>query len=276
MKTWLTENYRNNSKYSFNVYDISEQQDLTDRIKHIIANEILKAFRNPEGLKCQYKSKPREDLRNYINNELFSPPSGGFDTATRIGDWGEIFIGLYLIKIKGNNIPFYKIRCKHRKDKSVQMLDLLTFDEVNHTINFNEVKTKSARLQNKTNSRNQVIPDSKFHIAIDAYKELSAEYSADAPQIYTFIARMLYDFEQFDLANEFDQFCKNNQCNKKGNIFLLFDSNHWKEEVLEYLDNHQIDIQNLSVFVVLVKNLRVLIEETYNLTVESAENIVYG
>lgn len=110
MKNWLRENYRADCKFCFEVYDISEQKDLTDQVKTLIANEIIRAFRNPDGLKKQFEDKPREALKNYLNDELFSPAFAGFDTAVRIGDWGEVFSGLYLVNLKDNNIPFYKIR----------------------------------------------------------------------------------------------------------------------------------------------------------------------
>lgn len=262
MKNWLKEEMRLPKSFNFEVIDVSEQTSLTEDIKKVMANEIIKAFRNPEGLKCYFKNKSKTELINYIKNDLFSPLSSGFSLAVRIGDWGEVFTGLYLLKVKEHDIPFYKIRLKHRKDKSVQCLDCLTFDSFNNIINFNEVKTNTAKPNKET--------------AKKAYDELKTEYFADTPLLYHLIMKHLYDNKQYKEADKIDQFYLNNKNNKKANIFLVCDKVCWQENLLDYLNTHSIELENLSVFVILIQDLRTLIDDTYNMTIKIAEEIVYG
>lgn len=265
MQNWLKEELRNNGNYCFEVFDISENYDVTDTIKSLIACELIRAFRNEKAIIHKFKDRPESELEEYFINKVFSPPERGFPLATRIGDWGEVFAGLYLQLVKSHNIPLYKLRFKDRKDKSVRLLDLLTINVDESEVCFNEVKTKTSR-----------VSSSDYNLAHKAYEELINSYNTSEPEIYDFIIRMLENFERFEEADRLQNLFNRNQESKKPCILLIFNKNHWKDDLLTYLDNQQIDITSLCVSIFLVSNLRQLIDETYNMTVIEAKKLVYG
>lgn len=271
MQDWLEENERICSDLKFKVIDISEKSEISDSLERQIAFELLQSFYPLEGLKRQIKTMPDENIENFVHS-LFSPPNRGFDASVRIGDWGEVFSGLYLQQIKEHMIPLYKIRYKHRSNKSVQMLDLLTFKKNDNSIHFNEIKTRSSQLSNMKKN-GETIPNSKYDVAKNAYEELIAEYNADTPLIYSFISRMFNNNQNYDLADQFDEYIKTNNNNKKGNIFLIFEKKYWNNEVIDKLNTIEVEIKDLKVIVILINDLKSLIETTYQLTINIAKEL---
>jgi hypothetical protein len=271
MQNWLEENERNCSDLKFKVIDISEKNEISDSLERQIAFELLQAFYPLDGLKRRIKNKSQDDIEKFVKN-LFSPNRRGYDSSVRTGDWGEVFSGLYLQQIKEHVIPLYKIRYKHRNNKSIQMLDLLTFKENDNSIHFNEIKTRSSAL--KDMQKNGItIANSKYDVAKNAYEELISEYNADTPLIYSFISRMFDNNQNYDLADQFDEYIKTNNNNKKGNIFLLFEKKYWDNEIINKLNNVEIEIKDLKVIVVLINDLKSLIETTYQLTIDIAREL---
>lgn len=271
MQDWLEEKERICSGLNFKVIDISEKDEISDSLERQIAFELLQAFYPLEGLKRRIKNMPLENIENFVK-KIFSPHRQGYDSSVRAGDWGEVFSGLYLQQIKKHVIPLYKIRYKHRNNKSVQMLDLLTFKENDNSIHFNEIKTRSSAL--KDMKKNGVtIANSKYDVAKNAYEELIAEYNADTPLIYSFISRMFDNNQNYDLADQFDEYIKANNNNKKGNIFLLFEKKYWDNEIIDKLNTVEIEIKDLKVIVILINDLKSLIETTYQLTIDIAKEL---
>lgn len=273
MQDWLEEKERICSGLNFKVIDISEKNEISDFLERQIAFELLQAFYPLEGLKRRIKNMPQENIEIFVK-EIFSPNRRGYDSSVRIGDWGEVFSGLYLQQIKEHVIPLYKIRYKHRNNKSVQMLDLLTFKKSDNSIHFNEIKTRSTRLSN-IQKNGKTVPNSKYDVAKNAYEELIAEYNADTPLIYSFISRMFDNNQNYDLADQFDEYIKANNNNKKGNIFLLFEKKYWDNEIIDKLNTVEIEIKDLKVIVILINDLKSLIETTYQLTIDIAKELKY-
>ena len=271
MQDWLEENERICSDLKFKVIDISEKSEITESLEKQIAFELLQSFYPIEGLKRKIKDKSQEDIEKFVNS-LFSPKRQGFDSSVRIGDWGEVLSGLYLQQIKEHEIPLYKIRYKHRNNKSVQMLDLLTFKKDDNSIHFNEIKTRSSALKDMQKN-GKTVPNSKYDVAKNAYEELISEYNADIPLIYSFISRMFDNNQNYDLADQFDEYIKANNNNKKGNIFLLFEKKYWDNEIIDKLNTVEIEIKDLKVIVILINNLKSLIETTYQLTIDIAKEL---
>ncbi|MCK9544549.1 MAG: hypothetical protein M0R03_21220, partial [Novosphingobium sp.] len=95
--------------------------------------------------------------------------------------------------------------------------------------------------------------------------------------IIDFISRVCYSNGNYDMADKFDEvFLNIEDYNKEFQIFLLFDKKIWKEDILETLDEIPPELENLFVTVILIDDLKDLIEETYKLTVEVGEELVYG
>ena len=62
---------------------------------------------------------------------------------------------------------------------------------------------------------------------------------------------------------------------KDFHIFLIFEKDKWKEDILKNLDNIQVELPNLTLNVVLINSLKDLIKETYSLVPEVTEEVVY-
>ena len=62
---------------------------------------------------------------------------------------------------------------------------------------------------------------------------------------------------------------------KQGNIFLLFEKKYWDNEIIDKLNTVEIEIKDLKVIVILINDLKSLIETTYQLTIDIAKELKY-
>jgi len=262
---WLKEEKRVNTHYSkFSVIDLTENdmQEEVKKLKKFLANRILIHLDYPERLRRIYKDEPKDKLRKHILDLIL--PKKGVHFNPEQSFLSEIITADILEKIRKAILPIHKLRYKELRDRAMRgKADVLAcrISADKPVIIFAEVKSKITY---------------KKEIAEEAYRELVLN-NVEVPEIVNYISRRLEDRDEYNLVCLFDKAIRDPKSYSKDfHIFLIFEKDKWKEDILKNLDNFQVELPNLTLNVVLINSLKDLINETYSLVPEVAEEIVYN
>lgn len=266
VKRWICEVPREDNNLCFTVLDISEHREITEEVKKLLASNLILSFRDIEHLKQRYKNQPEEKLREYIEGKIFSSEKDGFSRATRIGDWGEVFCGLVLDQFRGYTLPIKKLCWKINNEKSLFGTDVFAVKQADN-----------GDVESLIYSESKVRTTYSKHIGKEAYESLYKDNGDSLPDIIDFISRVYFHKGDYEMAHKFDDvFLNIEKYDKEFQIFLLFDKGIWKDEILEILNELPPELENLFVTVILIDDLRDLIDETYRLAIGVGEELVYG
>lgn len=267
IRDWLIHSKRNNHAYKYNIIDVSE----TDIRKETafpkwLAGELLLAYKNPEHLKRRYSKREREELRNYLINEVFPPLTEVIDKNVRRGDWGEIVTSLILRDIGQLETALIKLRYKLNRKKSSFGIDVfgVKLDETGKVCSLCVCETKT-----------KITYDKK--IGIKAYDSLFLDDASAIITIADFMSTLYFNEGNLDLSDQFDEIVL-----QKANfptdhhIFLVHEKNKWKEDILVELNDLQDLNQNFNVNVLLIDDLDNLANHSFSLVGDVGEDIVYG
>ena len=301
LKSWLCPELRNPCNYKFVTIDVREAKIVDEALLYFLGNELLISHGNPELIKSNCEellhdalSQGLSDIAGFISSELITPDwekiqkhiidnyleseilpddkeSDENDKQknqvkiTRIGNFGESLAARLLIDFDGFWLPIYKLRYREKKNWSPRLTDLCLFKkESDYTIVcYGEVKTKTTNCDKK--------------LGIKGYESLSKEILVTNPEILVFIKKILFETQQFEEA----AFIKDIQYGKvrtikQHNIFLIHEKSTWNEEILENLNLVDIDpkIENLTVRILLIDNLKDLIDNAYLTTGKAAKELL--
>lgn len=113
-------------------------------------------------------------------------------------------------------------------------------------------------------------------IAKKAYEGLASN-NVEVPEIVDYISKRLEDRGKYRLVAIFDKAIRDPRSYSKDfHIFLIFERDKWREEILDFLDGIEIKSPNLTLNVVKINSLKDLIKETYLLVPKVAEEVVYS
>jgi len=262
---WLKEVKRVNTNYSkFAVIDLTENniQEELKELKKFLANQILIHLGSIKRLRDMYKNKPKDKLGKYVSDCILPKKCAHFNPEQSF--LGEILTAEILEKIRKAILPIYKLRYKELRNKAMRgKADVIACNLLGDKprIIFAEVKSKITY---------------KKKIAEEAYKGL-IKNNVKVPEIVDYISRRLENDDKYDLASLFCKAIINpNFYSKDFHIFLIFEKDKWKEDILKKLNDIEIKLPNLTLNVVLISSLKDLIKETYSLVPEVAEEIVYN
>jgi len=264
---WLKEEKRIRTTYSkFAVIDLTENDDLCEEelkeLKTFLANQILIHLENPVRLKTIFEKAPLDKLKKYVSDNILPDKNDPFHP--RQSFWGEIVTAEILEKIRKAILPIYKLRYKELKNKAMRgKADVIACKILANkpVIIFAEVKSKITYAKK---------------IAKEAYNGL-VQNNVEVPEIIDYISKRLEDRDEYDLVSLFDKAIKDpSSYSKDFHIFLVFEKDKWNEKILEFLNFTEIKLPNLTLNVVLINSLQDLINETYELIPEVAEEVVYN
>ena len=95
------------------------------------------------------------------------------------------------------------------------------------------------------------------------------------PEILDYICRRLYDEKKYELSQKFDEVFKNpNSYNKEFNIFMVMEKKRWGERIIEFFKENITKLPNLTINIVLINSLNELIDETYEIILDIAEDVI--
>ncbi len=287
LEHWLAIHNRENCEYAFAVVEVSESCVPDDDLLSFLAHELLIAHANPAMIKHECESLLQDArelnldvieryvceqileldwaeikqklLDSYLSKEIFPDlHKGGLVLSTRIGNWGEALAAKYLVTFEGFWFPIYKLRLREKKDWAAKLTDLclLKTDGLDKPlVCYSEVKTHSSRCDE--------------NLGIEGHNSLVGDDALDDPEILRLIKAWLYENGEIDKAKFFSDLKAGRiECDTRHDLYIMHDTNTWKEDILTNLDNNGIDerLVDFSVRVFLINNLRDIIDKTYGRT----------
>ena len=283
INTWLNRTNRSNQLYSFNVIDISEQFVCNDDIRNYLGGETLEQYRSINYLKNQYENESQQKLSVYLKNDTF-PNIDRFindkqnqpTKNVRQGDFGEILTTLVIEHFTNLKVPISKLRYKFNNDRSVFCTDLISHNQGDTIVDITYYEIKTRITKDKDS-------------AMEAYEGLLKDEQKSAEGVADFLSRYYHEIAEvveknmgdasalYDLADKFGDVVKNSQnYNRRFEIVLIIEKDKFEETSLENLNNITLQLLPLEVTVILIENLKDLVDETYNRAVNAAINYVFG
>ena len=268
---WLTCQERNLSNYKFAVLDIAESSTPDDEVLDWLAHELVLAHGSPRMIKAEYEilledaEKVGLDiLKKYIEEEVLPARDR---IPTRVGNFGEVLAAKCLMEFDGFWLPIYKLRFRE-KDWAMRLTDLclIKVDGLARPfVCYGEVKTKSAGCN--------------LQLAVEGHASLAKDDALANPEILHFICIWLYETGQHEEGDFLSRIRLGKlQYDKRHDLFLVHNRDNWSEEILDNLEVCDLDerLANFSVKVVLIAELRRVIDSAYARAWIGAEEIVNG
>ena len=95
------------------------------------------------------------------------------------------------------------------------------------------------------------------------------------PEILEHMYKILVDDDKHDLLQKFDDAIKNqNSYKKEFHIFMIIEKNRWGEQIIEFFKENSTQLPNLTINIVLINSLNDLIDETYDIILDIAEEVI--
>lgn len=270
LKLWIEENKIEKPDYpnKMEFYEFQEKIEITTEIKKDISKRVLLSLENPQRLKLRFDSLNSEEIRNYLINSSLPDKNDQFHPQKSM--WGEIISAEILSVFREHLIPFYKLRYKEKQNKSMRgEADVVTYfldDDNPLIIAFTEVKTKGD------------INDGGYYAYKKEMKNAEEELLKDNvknPEILEYMHKILFNDDKYDLLQKFDYAIKNpDNYKKEFHIFMIIEKNRWGEKIIEFFKEKITELPNLTINIVLINSLNELIDETYEIILDIAEDVI--
>ncbi len=255
---------------------------------------LLESYRERDFLREQYRDKEKEALLTYLESYVFPTnrlgvPTTASEKMVRSGDFGEALLGKLAKEVHGLDVPFEKMMWKLRNDKSSFCTDIFAHNSSGDIkdLHYYEVKVRQTLAKEKSHKRG-----SNYYISIVAHDSLMFDQNLPSEQIADFLRRMHFEksklFQEANNSNEASKFRKlsleygkivdNSQShNRHYCVGLVLDQDKgFQEEVITDLETLPPELKPLLVSVVLLPNLKDLIESSFKAAFEKACDYVYG
>jgi hypothetical protein len=285
---WFKETTRQSCSYKFKVKEITEAilpnvSDPEDKVINEFSRHLLLAHGDPVMIKneCEILLEDLQDLdleiikdhvdkiiKGYVESYVLPRNEKGFKLSTWIGNFGETLASHILIDSEDFWFPIYKLRFREKQSWAMKLTDLCLIKKTNLSkplICYGEVKTKSSACDKK--------------LGIQGHDSLVKDDALENPEILTFFCKMLYAMGKLDEADFFSKIrLEKIDYDKQHRLFIIHEEKTWDEEVLSNLDNHNLSssLIDFSVNIVLVNQLRKVIDESYARSWKSVESILNG
>ena len=278
LDTWLKYEEKYTQEYIFRLICITEKQSPSDEnlIKHL-QEKLITSYRPLIFYRFHFEeTATEEEIKGYVRNQVIPKEENQFDRNVKQGDWGEILAALIVSKFQKLEIPINKLQWKFNKDKAVFGTDLLAFNkgEKIKDIYYYEIKTRLHPDQKEGKNPN------RHYIAVLAYQSLYKDEQSPTESIADFLERLYFEKEDYDTASKFKDIVKNpNNYNRKFELFLIVEKDNFErkaDEILSELNELPPKLDPLKVTVVLIDNLKKLIDITWqdieNILIEKLKN----
>jgi len=269
LKLWIEENKMEKSDYpdKMEFYEFQEIIKITAEIKKDISKRVLLGLGSPRYLKGRLTNLSSEEIRKCLNDSILPKKDALFYPQKSM--WGEIIAAEILNVFRNHLIPFYRLRHKEKQNQSMRgEADVVTcYLESNPLIiAFTEVKTKGN------------IKDGGFYSYKDEMQKAEEELlkdNVDKPEILEYMYKILIDDDKYDLLQNFDNAIKNPDSYKKEfHIFMIMEKDRWGEPIIDFFKEKSTELPNLTINIVLINSLNDLIDETYEIILDIAEDVI--
>ena len=267
LKLWIEENKIEKPNYpnKMEFYEFQEIIKITDEIKKDISKRVLFSLEKPSYLNFKFNNLTSEGIKKYLIKSVLPNKYAPFSPQKSM--WGEIVSGEILNVFRKHLIPVYKLRYKEKKDQAMRgAADVLTyyFDESSLIISFTEVKTKAS-----------IEGVSAYKKEMQKAENGLLGNNVDEPEIIEYMCKRLHDEKKFDLLQIFDDAFNNPKSYKKEfHIFMIMEKDRWSELIIDFFKEKSTELPNLTINIVLINSLNELIDETYDIILDIAEDVV--
>ncbi len=272
LSKWLSYQTRNLPGHKFAVVDVSETQSVDDEILAHLGSAIVVAHQSPtmtraecEILRQDAEELDLETLKQYIEEEVLPAAD---KILTRVGNFGEILAAGLLVEFENFWLPIYKLRFREKRDWAMRLTDLCLIKKdglPRPLVCYGEAKTRSSRCD--------------LNLAVDGHASLAKDDALSDPEILRFICTWLYETGMYEEASLLSKIrLRRLEYDTRHDLFLIHDSGRWDERILDNLDACDLDARlvDFSVKVVLVSQLRDVIDVAYDQASQSARELVNG
>ena len=269
LKLWIEENKLEKPDYpnKMEFYEFQEKIKITLDIKKDISKRVLLGLENPMRLKSRFDSLSSEEIKEYLLRSSLPDKNNQFHPQKSM--WGEIISVEILHEFREHLIPFYRLRHKEKKDQAMRgEADVVTcyLGDNPLIIAFTEVKTKG-------DIKKTGFYEYKKEI-IKAEEELLKD-NVDKPEILEHIHKILYHDDKNNLFEKFDESIKNpDNYEKEFHIFMIIEKNRWGDQIIDFFKEKSTVLPNLTINIVLIDSLDDLIDETYEMILNIAEDVI--
>lgn len=266
IKKWLFEQERDSAP-QFRIIDLSEQSNQPDtEVRKFLTLQLIIHLISPNQLKKLFQGRPINEIVEYITANVFPRNDDKFNV--RQSTWGEVVTASIVERLRSFKLPIKKLRYKEAQSKAMRgKADCIaaSIKDGKLLVCFAEAKTKIQ--YHSGNDRD---------IAKDAYDALAENINL-RPEIIDYIARRLEHDDEYALADLFNKaILEPTSYDRHFQIFLIFEKKVWNEEIIDFLKSQTLALPNLIVNVVLIDSLKELIDLSYNLTEQIAEQALNG
>lgn len=245
---------------AFKFFYISEIKSPDSTLLNNLKDTLLTSYRTLEQYQFIVEGQSEAEIKEYVLEYVIPKASNAIDLIVRQGDWGEIFAGLMVSHFQGLSIPINKLQWKINKDKSVFGTDLIAFNsgEDITDIYYYEIKTRL-----KSHKKEGTAPNYNY-ISILAHNSLLKDLNSPNEMIADFLARLFIEKKDFTTARKFLDIVKNPQNYKRNfELFFVVEENKYSDNIFEELNNLPPQLTPLCATVIIVKDLKKLIDDTW-------------
>lgn len=257
---WLSHTEKSPSPYGlFRVIDVVEKMSADQKICEYMAGEILSAYRNFEELKFRFENTDAATLKAYLLSHVFPADDYTLVRNVRQGDFAEVLSSLIVSYFQGLVTPLHKMRYKFNKDRSVFCTDMLAHNSgaVITDLYYYEIKSR-------LDIRKEEAGGITDYITVLAHNSLLKDELTPNEAIADFLSSRYYEQGNYDLSTQYNDIVLNaSRYNRKFELFFIIEKGKFKDDILSALQNFPATLTPLSVTVVLIENLKELIEKTY-------------
>ena len=266
--------YTKPSKYSFDIYHITEKKKPDIAFINFLKEQILFSYRPLSFYEYHFSpSASNDEIRNYVK-KIIPEDNTQLDRNLRQGEWGEVLACLIVTYFQNLIVPINKLQWKFNNKKTVFGTDLIAFntgDEIKD-IHYYEVKTRQ-NPQNKEGSKKK----GRYYISIWAHKSLEKDASSPTSSIANFLELFYYENKDFENADKFKNITRFPQnYNSYFEIFLIIEKNNYQDILLDELEALPSKITPLMVTLIFVDNLKQLVNDTWQDIEEILVNKING
>ena len=242
---WLKPSPRPASTFSFEVTDLKETPAVPS--SHELADLLAESYWGKDYLANIADRYGFEAVR-----DKFLRSRAGARLHVRRGDLGEAVTVDYLKNVEGYLVPVMKLRYKIGTNQTLPGTDCVA------------LKLSDADLAEVVFVESKLRTSLDLSVAIAGSQQLKQDADSTTPEILTFMARQLRDannpltvpFEKylFHRDTELDKFL----------LILLHESSTWDERILKNLEDEELDLEPLRVYVARVSDLKDLSDKAFS------------
>ena len=242
---WLTPSPRETSDFSFEVTDLEETSKIPSSAE--LADLLTDSYWGEDYLADLADRYGHSKVR-----ERFLMARVGPQLSVKRGDFGEAVTVDYLKSAEGYHIPVQKLRHKVTANQTLPGTDCVALKLSDGILT--EVLFVESKLRTSLESS----------VAVSGARQLKQDADNENPVILTFVARRLKDADD-PLTELFESYLfQRNTALDKYLLMLLHQADSWTELILENLEDEEIEVEPLHVYVAKIANLKELSDGAFS------------